>query len=211
MACGDGAVLSHRSAAELWGLIDEAGGDSHVTVPVAGGRAKRAGIRLHRIPSLPRSATTFRDGIPVTKPQRTLEDVRRTVSRGDFRQAVREAEMRELAIDVRSLVSDDAASETEVLFLALCRRHRLPTPEVNARVGPWRVDFLWRDARLIVETDGGRYHRGVVASADDVARDRWLTDRGFVVLRFTYEQVVGAPKEVAAQVRTMLRIRRSTS
>ncbi|HEX2127882.1 MAG TPA: type IV toxin-antitoxin system AbiEi family antitoxin domain-containing protein [Solirubrobacterales bacterium] len=171
MACGAHAVLSHRSAAELWGLVAERGGDSHITVPVAGGRARRDGIRQHRIPSLPRGATTSRDNIPVTSPQRTLEDLRSTIENGDFRRAVREAELQNLPIDAERLLPDRAVSAAEASFLALCRRHRLPTPEVNARVGRYRVDFLWREAWLVVEADGRRYHRGLVAADDDIERE----------------------------------------
>ena len=43
-------------------------------------------------------------------------------------------------------------------FLSLCRKHGLPKPEVNVRVGPYEVDFLWRGHRLIVETDGYATH-----------------------------------------------------
>jgi very-short-patch-repair endonuclease len=205
MACGEGAVLSHRSAAELWRIVDEADGDSQITVPVAGGRARRDGIRLHRIPSLPSGATTARDNIPVTKPQRTLEDLSRQVTPGELRVAVRQAEFLELPVDAAALVPDLAASPLELEFLRLVRRHHLPRPEVNVWIGRYRVDFLWRARRVIVETDGRRAHTGAVASAEDQARDRKLTALGFVVLRFTYGQVVGEARDVAAQVRAALR------
>jgi very-short-patch-repair endonuclease len=75
------------------------------------------------------------------------------------------------------------------MMLRLCRRHRLPQPEVNARVGPYEVDFLWRDRGLIAETDGFRHHGDRGSFEADRARDAQLQSRGFRVLRFTYRQV----------------------
>ncbi len=74
------------------------------------------------------------------------------------------------------------------MFLRLCRRHRLPLPEVNVRMGPFVVDFLWRRQSLIVETDGYRFHRGRQAFEDDRVRDTELRLTGYEVIRFTYRQ-----------------------
>jgi very-short-patch-repair endonuclease len=83
-------------------------------------------------------------------------------------------------------------------------RHRLPAPEVNVRVGSITVDFLWRGRRLIVETDGYRYHRGQQEFEDDHARDLDLRALGFEVRRFTYRQVTGNPGRIAATLREAL-------
>lgn len=154
LACGDGAVLSHRSAAVLWGMLGRQAGPVHVTVPTRGGRRARSGIRIHRSPHLPGAATARRHGIAVTTPQRTLEDLRRELAPGELRRAIREAEIAGLAVDARALAPDRASSHLELRFLAACRRHRLPPPDVNVRVGRFLVDFLWPGERLIVETDG---------------------------------------------------------
>jgi very-short-patch-repair endonuclease len=204
LACGDGAALSHRSAAELWRLLDPADGPIHVIVPVAGGRRGRDGLRIHRVPSLPTAATTRRDGIAVTTPARTLADLRTTLSHGELRTAVRQAEFLGLPIDPHALVPDRTSSELERLFLRLVRRHRLPAAEVNARIAGLEVDFLWREQRLIVETDGYHYHRGSVAFEDDRARDNRLMSCGYDVLRFTYKRVVDEPDAVVALVRARL-------
>ena len=95
-------------------------------------------------------------------------------------------------------------SELERRFLRLCRRHRLPTPEVNVRIGPFIVDFLWRDRALIVETDGYRFHRGRSAFEGDRARDVELKLRGYEVVRFTYRQVVDEAAGVARTLRALL-------
>ncbi|HEY2335514.1 MAG TPA: DUF559 domain-containing protein [Solirubrobacterales bacterium] len=96
---------------------------------------------------------------------------------------------------------DRTRSDLEHDFLRLCRRHRLPAPEVNVRIGAHLVDFLWRDRRLIVETDGYRYHRGRQAFEDDRARDLDLRARGFDVVRLSEKQVAEDPGSVAEILR----------
>lgn len=100
---------------------------------------------------------------------------------------------------------DDATrSELEFLFLELCRRYRLPIPEVNISIDGVLVDFVWRERRLIVETDGYRYHRGRVSFEDERARDLRLRSHGFETVRLTYGQVVRQPRETAAMLRKIL-------
>lgn len=88
LACGDGAVLSHRSAAELWGMLKPLGGLPSVSVPRSGGRRRR-GIVTHRPASLLASDATVRLEIPVTTPTPILVDLRRTASSDEFRRAFR--------------------------------------------------------------------------------------------------------------------------
>ena len=66
-------MLSHRSAAALWGIGDE-GGEIEVTVRVASPR-RRVGIRVYRRPTLADRDVTERDGIPVTGLVRTFVDL----------------------------------------------------------------------------------------------------------------------------------------
>jgi very-short-patch-repair endonuclease len=82
----------------------------------------------------------------------------------------------------------------------LCRRHRFPSPEVNARAGPYEVDFLWRERGVIVETDGFRYHGNRGAFESDRVRDARLQSLGYRVLRFTYRQVCDRPAEVVCSL-----------
>jgi very-short-patch-repair endonuclease len=99
---------------------------------------------------------------------------------------------------------DLTRSELERLFLRLCRRHRLPSPEANAHAGPFEVDFIWRDLSLIVETDGFRHHGSRAAFESDRARDARLQALGYRVLRFTYRQVREAPEAVVASLRSVI-------
>ena len=213
LASGPGAVLSHISAAELWEIhrrrrrpiISGGGQDSvHVTVPGRSGKRKRSGIALHRSPSLNASDCTRRNGIPVTKPGRTLEDLRHLVSPAQFAAALREAEFRRLPVG-KAFTSDGARTELESRFLALCRRHRLPQPAVNSRVDRFVVDFLWSPARLIVEVDGWESHRSRTAFENDRSRDARLKLLGYEVLRFTWRQVTEDRRGVARTIRALLR------
>jgi very-short-patch-repair endonuclease len=204
LACGAGAVLSHRSAAELWEMLKPSGGPVHVTVPVAGGRRHRAGIRIHRVPLLPPGATTFRGGIAVTTPARTMADLCGTIPAWELRRAIRQADFVGLPIGDEATESDKTRSDLERRFLRLCRRYGLPKPEVNVRVGRFTVDFLWREQRLIVETDAYVSHRGRQAFEDDRARDNDMMGMGFDVLRFTDVRIVKEPERVAALVRGKL-------
>jgi very-short-patch-repair endonuclease len=207
LACGADAVLSHVSAAELWRVLPPQGrpGEEpravHVTVPGEG--KPRTGIHLHRSTTLSPADVTRRAGIPVTKPARTLADLRRTVSTQVFTSALRQAEYLRLPIG-GSVKSDHTRSELETEFLKLLRRHRLPQPEVNVRVDRFVVDFLWRAERLVAEVDGWGAHRGHSAFEADRARDNRLRVLGFKVVRFTWQQVAGESKLVASTIRSLL-------
>ena len=203
LACGPDAVLSHTSAAALWQILPQRG---FVHVTVRGHGRARPEIRVHRSRTLFPSSVTRRAGIPVTTPSRTLTDLRRLVPKPQFAAALRKAEYLGLPLD-SSLNPDHTRSELEARFLALCRRHRLPQPEVNVRVGPFIADVLWPEQRLIVELDGYRAHAGRTAFEADRSRDVKLKALGYDVLRFTWEQVTLRSTEVARTVRRLLRTR----
>jgi very-short-patch-repair endonuclease len=212
LACGRGAVVSHRSAAGLWRILPAPGrGQSgwagawvDVTVPGNGGRARRRGIRLHRSITLSPAHCTIRTGIPVTTPSRTLADLRPVLSSTKFASALREAEFLKVPIGDRT-DADRTGTELEALFLSLCRRHRLPQPEVNILIDRYEVDFLWRDEHLVVEVDGWESHQTRSAFEEDRARDSRLKVLGYEVVRFTWRQVENDSAAVVHTVRTLLR------
>lgn len=222
LACGEGAVLSHGSAAALWGLLRPMSGPIDVSVPSQSGRRKRRGVRIHRCSSLAldeeahlsphrtqkrlASLVTVRHRIPVTSVQRTIDDLRGAVAPWLVRRARRQAEIagwRLVGAEGRKTRSD-----LEKDFLELLRRYSLPLPETNAKVGKWEVDFLWREERVVVETDSFAYHRGSVAFEDDHARDLDLRDAAFTVLRFTERQLEEEPERVVADVARVLALGR---
>jgi very-short-patch-repair endonuclease len=188
LAAGEGAVLSHRSAAELWDLLKATTGVVHVTVPKDNGRKKQPGLLIHRSPSLLEADRTRENAIAVTTPARTMRDLKRTCSRGVVATALRQANFKGLEIGNEEETTGEF-SELEKRFLRFLHRNRLPQPVVNARVGPYRVDFLWRDQRLVVETDGWQGHRGRQAFEDDHAGSAYLQARGYTVVRITWRQL----------------------
>jgi very-short-patch-repair endonuclease len=205
LACGEGAALSHRSAAELWEMLKPQGGLVHVTVPTTSGRSNQRGIRLHRSPSV-LSVTTSHKDINVTTPARTIADLRKAgMDVDELRRAIRQAEFDKLSIEGEA-EKEEALTRgwLERRFRRMCKEHDLLPPEVNAFVGPHEVDFLWRDRRLIVETDDWRSHRGRQAFEDDRAKDAELRVLGFTVVRFTYLQVTQRWAWVEHKVRVLL-------
>jgi very-short-patch-repair endonuclease len=202
-ACGEGAVLSHRSAAMLLRMLEPRRGVVHVSVASANGRAKRKGIVIHRPSTLLPSQTTCELNIPVTKPARTLADLRRAGPEREYRRALRQAEFLKLPIgDLPE--ADGSRSGLESDFLRFCRRHRLPDPEPNAKLGRFTVDFLWRAEKVVVETDSYRTHGGQVAFEEDRERDIYLKARGYEVVRVTGRQLDADPAGVARALRAIL-------
>jgi very-short-patch-repair endonuclease len=151
---------------------------------------------------MPADVTLCR-GIPVTTPVRTIADLRLALSAGrpgsvsarELRKAVRQASV--VGLPIGDEGGDRTRSDLEREFLRLCRRHRLPRPEVNVRIGPYLVDFLWRDRRFVVETDSYLYHRGRAAFQDDHSRDLGLMRRGYEVLRLSERQLEAESKRAA--------------
>jgi very-short-patch-repair endonuclease len=227
LACGDGAVLSHRSAAALWGIRSTRAERVEVAVPSLAGRRRRARLLVRRLSHLPASEVTRHDRIPVTTPARTLLDLAAILARPELERVVDESERLGLfalrAVEAvlarssgrpgtRSLAEMLAhwreppltRSELERRFLALCRRHDLPRPLVNQVVGPYEVDFVWPDAGLIVEVDGFQYHGTRTAFETDRARDVELKLMGYEVMRFTHRQITGGQQSVATALQALL-------
>ena len=202
LAAGPGAALSHRSAAELWGLLPGCSSPIHLTVPGNGGRARRKGIAVHR----GRAPTARHRGIPVTTPERTLRDLRG----GQRERAASEAQrLRLIAPEKAARLLPEGrpvANRLERLLLDLCRDHGLPRPVCQAQVGPYRVDFLWPAQSVIVETDGHAAHGTRAAFEEDRARDAELAARGYSVLRFTWRQLTERGGWVAGTLRATLTV-----
>lgn len=212
LAYGRHAVVSHRSAAELWGLLPERSGPTVVSVPGISGRQKRHGVHIHRSRTLAPEMVAKRRTIPVTTCERTFADLRRAAeTRGcpaavaprELRRAIRQAEYIGLQVD-SAPEADGTRSELESMFVRLCRRHRLPAPEVNVPIGSLTVDFRWPDRNLVVETDGYRAHRGRQAFEDDRDRDLRLRALGYEVMRLSYRQIAEEPLPVVATLRAIL-------
>jgi very-short-patch-repair endonuclease len=223
LACGPTAVLSHAAAGALWDLRRSDAAIVDVTVPGAGGRQRRPGIRVHRGRSLD-GQTTTEEGIPVTTPGRTIIDMATTLDRRGIERLLDRAEDARLGevvpLDVlaRALAGHRGAakvlailhdhtpgttltkSELEELFLALCRAAGLPRPVVNHPVEGFEADFVFADHRLIVETDSWRHHKSRDSFERDRRRDAVHAAAGWRTLRFTWRQIEREPHTVAAAV-----------
>jgi very-short-patch-repair endonuclease len=161
-----------------------------IIVPTTNGRARRPGLLIHRSTSLVPSDVAEVDGIPTTTPRRTLQELRRVLSPDHFQAALRRAEILRLDTGPQpDYAFDRSRSDLERDLFAVCRQQGLPLPEQNVEIGPYEVDFLWREARLIIETDGWETHGTRGAFEADRARDADLTIRGYRPVRLTHRQV----------------------
>jgi very-short-patch-repair endonuclease len=212
LACGPGAVASHRAAADVLGLLRSARARVDVTSP---GRAprRRKGIDVHGSRTLAPADITTANGIPCTSVARTLLDLAEVVDRRSLERACEQAEVlrmfdrskveqvlertqgRKGAALLAAVLTDHHALETptrselEAKFLRLCEQASVPRPRVNEKIQGLEVDFHWPAERLIVETDGYATHGTRRAFEGDRARDRKLTRAGWRVVRFTWRQL----------------------
>jgi very-short-patch-repair endonuclease len=229
LSAGEGAVLSHRSAADLWEL--RTAKERAVDVTVARNRRGDRTIRIHR-DALDPAETMHRDGIPVTKPLRTLLDLAASVPQQELERAIRQAEFRKLATTggladavherigkrgtkkLRQALVDlgeapgMTRSELEDAFIRFLRRHRLPMPELNVemRIGRRRIeaDCIWRDQRVIIELDGRDAHHTTSAFESDRARDLALAAAGWLPARVTSRRMRWDRGALAAELRALL-------
>ena len=197
-ACGTGAVLSHRSAAALWGITPAWRGPEEVTAP---GRRRRPGIHTYRSATLTRTDVTRHYGIPITIPSRTLQDLARVLPNHSLTRAVNEARIRNLVSD-KDEDTGPTRSDLEDEFLRFIDRHDLPRPEVNQHVAGYEVDMLWRDQHLIVELDSRTFHRHTFEQ--DRERDAHLLSEGFAVVRITWRRLKQSPGREADRLRRVL-------
>jgi very-short-patch-repair endonuclease len=218
LACGPGAVLSHRSAAALWRIHDAEGPWPDVTVATRNGR-RPAAITVHRA-QLDRPDRRRRAGIPVTSPARTLADLARQVDHPDLVRALREAQFlrtfdlaavqelldRRPCRALRSLVQDLALTQSglEDRLLGICDGHAISRPLTQQPLFGRRIDFLWQYERVVVETDGWQGHGTRSAFQADRTLSNRLQLEGYTILRFTHTDVARRPGHVARQIRAAL-------
>jgi very-short-patch-repair endonuclease len=224
LAVGGDAVLSHHSAASVWGLCPDRGDEEPVDV-LTGARQvrRRSGVITHRTNRLEPREVSVCQGLPVTSPARTLRDIAGTVSMRELERAVDEALVRRIVRlqQLRDAVAQDKGrvggpllaallehrgkptitrSQAEERMLELIRAADFPPHETNARVNGYEVDFLWRPQRVIVEIDGYVYHSTRSAFERDRAKDAALAAAGFLVVRITWLQMERQPYVVVARL-----------
>lgn len=226
LACGPGAVLSHGTAAQLWGIR---GSRKPIEVTRVSGHRRPHGVRLHQTRSLPDEHITTEAGIPVTTIERTLLD---TAARLDARQCEHDLVEAERSRRLRwpklwqaitehgrgrrgikrlkrvAAQADprfaDAVSMSEVDFLILCREAGLKMPQVNVLVEGKKVDFYWPKEHLIVEADSYGFHGDPAAFEKDHQSTVDLEMAGYRVHRTTYKMLQANPGPFLALVRGSL-------
>jgi predicted transcriptional regulator of viral defense system len=232
LACGPGAILSHGSAAYLWGLVDEWNVPIDVTAPNRRGRCPD-GVAAHRDGSLGAVDKTRVHSIPCTSLARTLLDYAGVAPEWELRRAVAQAEVlgvldwdamrsilrrgrRRRGVARLRLVVDSLHPHTkrtrgdlERFFLAMCISAELPQPEVNIWLDvpggrPLQADFVWRDAGLIVEADSRGFHDTASAFEYDRKREQRFQAAAWRVSRCTWAQVEREPQRLAATIRSLL-------
>jgi len=223
LACGDGSVLSHRSAAWLLGIWERQPSPIEVVAPVQAGR-QIPGIHRRHTPLPPPSDRWTEHDIPCTGPSHTIIDLAGSEGEWSLRRAIEQAAVLRM-LDVAEidaildagprrcgsrrlrLILDNwrrYAPETrlrspmEAKLLPLLSRRDIPPPQCNAKlkVGneSFEVDFLWRAQRFVIETDGRRYHGNPEAQRRDHHRDRVLAATGYRVWRLTWDDLETRPE-----------------
>jgi very-short-patch-repair endonuclease len=229
LALGATAVLSHRSAAALWGILGGAV-PTEITVAPGAGHRRRDGLIVHRS-CLTADDITTRDGVRVTSLERTLRDLAAVSELWVVERAFEEAQVQhDLKPDplaavvlshprargnakLRAVLAEAVDPEAvrsilELRFLKLCAAHVIRRPLVNVAVGPWLPDFRWEAEGVIVETDGVRFHRTAATRRRDAEKQAFLEGLGYEVSRVTWAEVAETPALVARRVTEALARRR---
>jgi hypothetical protein len=229
LACGPGALLSYRSAGQLWGIVPRAATVPEVTRP--GYSRQRSGIVCHRS-SIPPDEIGEVLGIPVTSVFRTIFDLAGMLTKRQLERAMHEAEVQRLTdrlslpdllaryprrrgvANLRALLASKVPvgvtrNDFEESFVALLDSNGLPRPQLNGTLAIrgrlLEPDCMWATERLLVELDGGGVHRTDQAFESDRQRDRILLAEGWRSTRVTWRQLCDEPAAIVADLRDLLR------
>jgi very-short-patch-repair endonuclease len=230
LAAGEGALLSHRSAARLWRLLPPQAERIEVICP-PGRIVRRNGIVSHEL-AVRDDEWVIEDGIPVTSPFRTIFDLVARVPMRELERAFHEAEARQVtdrvslpmllerypgrrgSRNLRALLGSKAPvmitrNEFEEAFLTLVDAHGLLRPRMNApysiRGRFFEIDALWEEQRVAVELDSRSIHGTAKRFESDRLRDRILVAEGFRTMRITWQQLQEEPQEIARDLKAALR------
>jgi very-short-patch-repair endonuclease len=219
-------MLSHGSAAALWGFGHEVDREIEVSIRTATDR-RRPGVRIHRRPGTRPEDCSQHEGIPVTSPVRTLIDqasrlhplaVERSVNEADKRDLVDPEELRaalpqyagERGVGVLRTLLDRhmfrlSDSDLEIFFRPIARDAGLSQPETKQMINGFEVDFYWPELGLVIETDGLRYHRTPSQQNRALRRDQTHTAAGMTPLRFSHSQIRYEPDYVRSRLEPVAR------
>jgi predicted transcriptional regulator of viral defense system len=219
---GPGAVLFGVTAGYWWGMF--AGEPKRMHVAIPGRRRSRPSVRVHEQRNYER---VWHKRLPLTPPAQTLLEIATQVRMMELRRALAEAEYQRLVTldEVRGVLGrgkpGSAAlrvtmechnprlartkSKLEDLLISLCERYSvIPPGGVNVVVAEWLVDAVWFEQKVVVELDGYAAHSTPARLHRDHRRDLDLRAAGFVVLRYTWHQLMHEPERVVADLRRAL-------
>jgi very-short-patch-repair endonuclease len=227
LAGGQGALLSHRSAGALWGLMPP---PRAIEVTGPSGR-ERPGILVHE-GGVQQEERSVVDRIPVTTVARTVFDIAELGDEARLGKAFEEADrlglldLQELELvyargvgrralrPIRRLIDAAHRPETtrsplEDRFLEFCRAHQLPLPQTNVIVAGREADAYWPRQRVVVEADSWSFHHHRAAFERDRARDAAMLAAGYRVIRVTSRRLEDEPKTLASELRRLLNLGRA--
>jgi hypothetical protein len=230
-------VVSHASAAWVWGLLPQPPATPELTVRRESRTVHRqARLTIHRSRDLDLTRAVTRNSILVTNPLRTLVDLAGTAMPSDLTQAVDSAIARRLLTTAGIVAEIERLSRSGRDGVAILRRHLrgrgyigapepsvleahtrrlvartgLPFPELELRVGEdgeYRLDLAWAAILFAVEVDGYAWHFSPEQTQRDVSRRNKLQEAGWTVLVFTWVQILHQPHLVAQQIADAYRAR----
>lgn len=236
LACGEGTVISHGSAAELLGLWKKRVAVIDVIPPNWSGR-KIPNIRWHRVRLPLDDEIEIRDGIPCTTLSRTLVDMAGRTGWDSMRGLVEQAAiLRRLDIDeierilergrrrgaprLRTILAPwrrspeqrpVLRSRLEARLFPRLIEEGLPVPRSNVKLRIEaqciEADLLWEEQRLVIETDGEETHGTPMAFQRDRKRDQILVAAGYRTARVTWDQLRDEPAAVVNRIAGMLKVK----
>lgn len=219
LACGERAVLSHDSAAALWG-VRKWPSLPEVTAPHD---SRRTGIRTHRTQTLITKDVRRHRNIRVTSPSRTILDIQDRLTDKQLTRAINELRLQKhlktTELDrllsnstrIRNLIDPDqkpTRSGKEDDFVAFCQRYGLPTPTINTTLFGHEVDALFPDEKVIVEIDHWETHNSRASFESDRERDATAAEHGYLTIRVTTDRLAATPTREAARLHRILQSRR---
>jgi very-short-patch-repair endonuclease len=226
LAAGEGALLSGRAAAHLWGLVK---GEPPAAAVITATQRRIEGVRTRRARHLNAQDASVCCGIPVTSVARTLVDLAAELTEPALARACHEAGVRygitpkvvatvlarrpttRGARKLRRVIAGEVhvtLSKLEARFLSLLREHALPLPVTNRPAGGRRVDCRWPEHRLTVELDSYQFHNSRHSWEQDRRREREARARGDDFRRYSYGDVVENPGHMLAELRSVFTAKR---
>jgi hypothetical protein len=222
LACGPDAVLSHDSAAALWGVrtwpsLPE------VTAPH---HRRRPGIRTHRTETLARRDIRRHRNIRTTSPARTILDIKARLTDHQLVRAINELRLAKhlRATELERLVrqskritrlidpqQNPTRSPMEDLFLTFCKAHGLPRPKLNVKLFGHEADAVFDHEKVIVELDSWTHHKERDRFESDRKRDSVAAEHGYLTVRLTWARLTTDADNEAESLRRTLKRRRNGS